>query len=95
MRKQSSRGYQKRISCTSHGEFFKNCILRRKKPEVVALDILKGVRLSQYFNGLVIREDIDEVPSSYVEALFEDAGWARNTPDWQKEKFSRIFKNST
>lgn len=30
-----------------------------------------------------------------MEELFEDAGWARNTPVWQKEKFSLIFKNST
>ncbi|RTR33085.1 N-acetyltransferase [Robertmurraya yapensis] len=49
----------------------------------------------QYFNGLVIREGTEGIPAKYVEALFEDAGWARNTPDWQKEKFSLIFKNST
>ncbi|PFG06455.1 GNAT family N-acetyltransferase [Bacillus sp. es.034] len=49
----------------------------------------------QYFNGLVIREGTDGVPAHYVEALFKDAGWARNTPSWQKEKFSLIFTNST
>ncbi|MCA1058887.1 GNAT family N-acetyltransferase [Rossellomorea aquimaris] len=48
----------------------------------------------QYFNGLVIREGTEGVPAPYVEALFEDAGWARNTPTWQKEKFSLIFMNS-
>ena len=48
-----------------------------------------------YFNGLVIREGTEGVPADYVEALFEDAGWARNTPSWQKEKFSLIFSNST
>ncbi|WP_449537633.1 GNAT family N-acetyltransferase [Ferdinandcohnia sp. Marseille-Q9671] len=49
----------------------------------------------QYFNGLVIREGTEGVPGDLVEAIFEDAGWARNTPDWQKEKFGLIFKNST
>lgn len=49
----------------------------------------------QYFNGLVIREGTEGVPADAVESLFEDAGWARNTPTWQKEKFTLIFKNST
>jgi len=49
----------------------------------------------QYFNGFVIRDGIEGVPADYVEALFEDAGWARNTPTWQQEKFSLIFQNST
>ena len=49
----------------------------------------------QYFNGLVIREGTEGVPAESVETLFVDAGWARNTPDWQKEKFSLIFENST
>ncbi|SFC46330.1 Acetyltransferase (GNAT) domain-containing protein [Bacillus sp. OV322] len=49
----------------------------------------------QYYNDLVIREGTEGVPAEYVEALFEDAGWVRNTPPWQKEKFSLIFKNST
>ncbi|RDU37987.1 N-acetyltransferase [Neobacillus piezotolerans] len=49
----------------------------------------------EYFNGLVIREGTEGVPAGKVEALFEDAGWARNTPEWQKEKFTLIFKNST
>lgn len=49
----------------------------------------------QYYNGLVIREGTDGVPAENVEALFKDAGWARNTPVWQKEKFSLIFSNST
>ncbi|BCB02543.1 GNAT family N-acetyltransferase [Bacillus sp. KH172YL63] len=49
----------------------------------------------QYFNGLTIREGTESVPADAVEALFQDAGWARNTPDWQKEKFSLIFTNST
>ncbi|MCA1065681.1 GNAT family N-acetyltransferase [Rossellomorea sp. AcN35-11] len=49
----------------------------------------------QYFNGLVIREGTEGVPGEEVERLFENAGWARNTPSWQKEKFSLIFKNST
>ncbi|MDF2066853.1 GNAT family N-acetyltransferase [Bacillus sp. Cr_A10] len=48
-----------------------------------------------YFNGLIIREGTEGVPAQYVEQLFEDAGWARNTPDWQKEKFPLIFNNST
>ncbi|MFB5089283.1 GNAT family N-acetyltransferase [Psychrobacillus sp. PGGUH221] len=48
-----------------------------------------------YFNGLIIREGTEGVPAQNVEQLFEDAGWARNTPDWQKEKFSLIFNNST
>ncbi len=54
-----------------------------------------GGSVYQYFNGLVIREGTDGIPAESVEALFEDAGWARNTPAWQKEKYSLIFKNST
>ncbi|MGP4042485.1 GNAT family N-acetyltransferase [Gracilibacillus sp. D59] len=49
----------------------------------------------QYFNGLVIREGTEGVSAEYVEYLFKDAGWVRTTPDWQKEKFTLIFKNST
>ena len=49
----------------------------------------------QYFNGLVIREGTEGVPADSVEALFKDAGWVKQTPDWQKEKFSLIFQNST
>ncbi|MFB4166802.1 GNAT family N-acetyltransferase [Virgibacillus sp. JSM 102003] len=49
----------------------------------------------QYFNGLVIREGTEGVPAEYVEELFKDAGWARKIPNWQKEKFTLIFKNST
>jgi len=49
----------------------------------------------QYFNGLVIREGTEGVPAENVEALFQDAGWARNTPSWQMEKYSLIFTNST
>lgn len=49
----------------------------------------------QYFNGLVIREGIHAVPAESVERLFKDAGWAKSTPEWQKEKFSLIFNNST
>ncbi|SDZ65318.1 hypothetical protein SAMN05421736_12548 [Evansella caseinilytica] len=49
----------------------------------------------QYYKGLVIREGTEGEPAAYIEALFEDAGWASNTPDWQKEKFSFIFKNAT
>lgn len=48
-----------------------------------------------YFNGVVIREGTDGIPAESVETLFEDAGWARNTPTWQKEQYSLIFKNST
>jgi len=51
----------------------------------------------QYFNGLVIREGTEGVPAEGVEALFEDAGWARNTPDWQNEGNKRTrfnFRNS-
>ncbi|WP_096187764.1 GNAT family N-acetyltransferase [Evansella halocellulosilytica] len=49
----------------------------------------------EYFQGLVIRESTNEVPPEKVESLFQDAGGARHTPNWQKEKFSLIFKNST
>ncbi|MFB7142389.1 GNAT family N-acetyltransferase [Gottfriedia sp. NPDC056225] len=49
----------------------------------------------QYFNGFVIREGNEGIPVDDVEALFEDAGWVRNTPLWQKEKFTLIFKNSS
>ena len=49
----------------------------------------------QYFNGLVIREGTNLIPAESGETLFEDAGWARITPTWQKEKYSLIFKNST
>ncbi|MFD1018606.1 GNAT family N-acetyltransferase [Thalassobacillus hwangdonensis] len=49
----------------------------------------------QYFNGLVIREGTTGVPAKAVEKLFKDAGWVRHTPDWQKEKFTLIFENST
>ena len=41
----------------------------------------------QYFNGLVVREGTKGVPADYVEALFEDAEWARNTPSWGKKSF--------
>ncbi|THE11547.1 N-acetyltransferase [Bacillus timonensis] len=49
----------------------------------------------QYFNGFIIREGTEGVPADNVEALFKDAGWVKNTPNWQKEKFSLIFQNST
>lgn len=49
----------------------------------------------QYFNGLVIREGTEGIQVDDIEVLFNDAGWVRNTPTWQKEKFSLIFKNST
>ncbi len=49
----------------------------------------------QYFNGLVIREGTIGVPAEGVENLFKDAGWTKHTPDWQKEKFTLIFENST
>lgn len=49
----------------------------------------------EYFNGYVIREGTEGVPADLVEELFKDAGWAKNTPNWQKEKFTLIFKNST
>lgn len=49
----------------------------------------------QYFNGLVIREGTKGVPAEYVEVLFKDAGWTSFTPNWQKEKFTLIFENST
>ncbi|MEG9295336.1 GNAT family N-acetyltransferase [Mangrovibacillus sp. Mu-81] len=49
----------------------------------------------QYFNGLIIREGTVGIPADQVEALFKDAGWVRDTPDWQKEKFTLIFNNST
>jgi ribosomal protein S18 acetylase RimI-like enzyme len=49
----------------------------------------------QYFNGLVIREGTEGVSADRVEELFKDAGWVRNTPTWQQEKFSLIFQNST
>lgn len=54
-----------------------------------------GGSVYQYFNGLVIREGTNGIPAESVEALFEDARWARNTPTWQKEKYSLIFKNTT
>ncbi|WP_404407044.1 GNAT family N-acetyltransferase [Jeotgalibacillus malaysiensis] len=49
----------------------------------------------QYFNGLVIREGTKGIPAEEVEKLFQEAGWSRNIPDWQKEKFTLIFENST
>ncbi|WP_096155021.1 MULTISPECIES: GNAT family N-acetyltransferase [Bacillus] len=49
----------------------------------------------QYYNGFVIREGTEGVPSESVEELFQDAGWARETPEWQKEKYTLIFQNST
>lgn len=49
----------------------------------------------QYYNGLVIREGVLGVPAEYVEALFHEAGWVRETPKWQKEKFTLMFENST
>lgn len=49
----------------------------------------------QYFNGLVIREGTKGIPVDDIESLFEDAGWVRNTPSWQREKFTLIFENST
>ncbi|TFE02349.1 GNAT family N-acetyltransferase [Jeotgalibacillus salarius] len=49
----------------------------------------------QYFNGLVIREGTKGIPAEEVEKLFQEAGWSRQIPDWQKEKFTLIFENST
>lgn len=48
-----------------------------------------------YFEGLVIREGTKGIPAEYVEEIFKDAGWSKYTPDWQKEKFTLIFENST
>lgn len=48
-----------------------------------------------YFEGLVIREGTMGIPAESVEELFKDAGWSNHTPDWQKEKFTLIFENST
>lgn len=63
--------------------------------ELIRISKKEAYNLYQYFNGLVIRDGTEGTPATYVEALFEDAGWAKNTPDWQKEKYSHIFKNST
>lgn len=49
----------------------------------------------EYFNGLVIREGTKGIPAEQVEALFVDAGWAKPTPEWQKEKYALMFENST
>ena len=49
----------------------------------------------QYVNGLVIRDGTEGVPAAQVENLFKDAGWARDIPSWQKEKYTLIFQNST
>ena len=49
----------------------------------------------QYYNGLVIREGVKGVPGNLVEELFKEAGWVRETPSWQKEKFTLMFENST
>ncbi|MBM7578753.1 GNAT family N-acetyltransferase [Jeotgalibacillus terrae] len=49
----------------------------------------------QYFNGLVIREGTGGIPASEVEKLFQEAGWARRIPDWQKEKYTLMFEHST
>ncbi|MDR4886425.1 GNAT family N-acetyltransferase [Fredinandcohnia sp. QZ13] len=49
----------------------------------------------QYFNGFIIREGTEGVPADNVEGLFKDAGGVKNIPNWQKEKFSLIFQNST
>lgn len=49
----------------------------------------------QYFEGLIVREGTEGVPADGVERLFKDAGWVRTTPNWQKEKITLIFKNST
>ena len=49
----------------------------------------------QYVNGLVIRDGTEGVPAAQVENLFKDAGWARDIPSWQKEKYTLIFQKST
>ncbi|ADU32255.1 GNAT family N-acetyltransferase [Evansella cellulosilytica] len=49
----------------------------------------------QYYHGLIIREGTDNIPADLVESLFQDAGWTKHTPSWQREKFSLIFKNAT
>lgn len=49
----------------------------------------------QYFNGLVIREGTKGIPADKVENLFLNTGWAKPLPQWQKEKYSLIFENST
>ena len=49
----------------------------------------------QYYNGLIIREGTEGVPARQVEVLFKNAGWARDIPSWQKEKYALIFQNST
>ena len=51
-----------------------------------------ATRMYQYFNGFVIREGTEGIPADFVEFLFKDAGWAKNIPSWQKEKYSLIFK---
>lgn len=64
--------------------------------DVVFIHIkIGGKTYVSIFYGVTIREGTDGVPGDAVEALFEDAGWARNTLNWQKEKFSLIFINST
>ncbi len=49
----------------------------------------------EYYNGFIIREGVNGVPAENVEELFKDAGWVREIPSWQKEKFTLMFENST
>ncbi|MCA0970542.1 GNAT family N-acetyltransferase [Halobacillus litoralis] len=49
----------------------------------------------EYFNGFVIRDSTEGIPSEKVHTLFKDAGWAGELPEWQKEKYTLMFQNST
>lgn len=49
----------------------------------------------QYFHGFIIREGTEGVPAEQVHQLFLDAGWAGKVPEWQKEKYTLMFKYST
>ncbi|KIL49141.1 GNAT family N-acetyltransferase [Jeotgalibacillus campisalis] len=49
----------------------------------------------QYYNGLIIREGTTDVPAVQVKKLFEEAGWIREVPKWQMEKFSLIFEHAS
>ncbi len=50
----------------------------------------------EYFNGLVIREGKNNLPTEKIKKLYHSVGWSSNNlPSWQEEKYQLFFENST
>ncbi len=49
-----------------------------------------------YFKGLIIREGTHGLNPTFLRDLFIDAEWlSKDLPEWQNEKFTIAFENST